>query len=516
MSQPQAIVGTSRKTVAKVLRSSLTSNLVSGLVGLVIVPVVLHGIGVRGYGEWATLAAILAIGQLAQSGVGTEIARRVATSHGERDPAAIRQAVRQGVTVLTGLAACVEIVAIATARPVVDLVFTTVSGGERGQLTLLLIGIFTLFAIGLVGTGYFSILVGLQRSDYTAWSNVASLLFSAIATVVGIAAGLGLWALFVANCVQLAVSWVGPVIGVRRFAPGLGFGLVRVSRTVVIGFIGMPAMLVLASASDVFDSQVDKLVLTHTVGPKASAMFQIGTGLVQSVRGVALIPLAVMLAGTAELYRSNPARLRQLETLTESSVQAIAAISAGGLVLFATPFLATWLGPGYGDAALSVRVLAVAALLNTWAAPWTYYAIGRRRYHYVLIAASVTLVVNASATILLTTRIGLPGALIGSLAGNAAGTATARLILQRWERRKWLLPAFRSTGAVGILVVPVLFLRVRFPTDWPGLIGWVFVYLAAGVLSLLATRSLPFRVVFRGGAAPRLAWRVSPPGENRR
>ena len=175
-----------------------------------------------------------------------------------------------------------------------------------------------------------------------------------------------------------------------------------------------------------------------------------------------------MLAGTAELYRSDPHRLRRLETLADSSVQAIAAIMAGGLVLFAVPFVETWLGPGYGDAALCVQVLALAALINAWSAPWTYYAIGRGRYSYVLISAGVTLAVNAAATIILTSRIGLNGALIGSLAGSAAGTATARLLLLRWERRNWLSPAVRATGIVGLLVVPALLIGVQFPASWLG------------------------------------------------
>jgi O-antigen/teichoic acid export membrane protein len=123
----------------------------------------------------------------------------------------------------------------------------------------------------------------------------------------------------------------------------------------------------------------------------------------------------------------------------------------------------TWLGPGYGDAARSIRVLALAALINAWSAPWTFYAIGRGRYHYVLIAAGVTLGVNAAATIILTAHIGLDGALIGSLAGSAAGTVTARLILLRWERRDWLTPPVRATAVVALLVVPLLLMDVRWP-----------------------------------------------------
>ncbi len=496
--------------MGKVLRSSFAATFVSAVVGFVILPRVLRGIGVRNYGEWATLAAILAVGQLGQSGVSTEIARRVASARGDRDDTAMALAVRQGVTVLAGVAFVLELAALATARPVVDLVFRSVNSGGRGQLTLLVIGVVSLFAIGLVGNGFFAVLTGLQRSDFGIWSGVASIVAAAIATLAGIAGGLGLWALFLADCVQLAVSWVGPLIGVRRLAPHVRFGLVRMSRSAVLGFLAMPAMLVVAQASDVFDSQVDKLVLTHSVGPRSSAMFQIGVNLVQLVRGLALVPLSVMLAGTAELHRSNPRRLRRLELLASASTQAIAAVSAGGLVLFADPFVARWLGPGYSNAALAVRVLALAALLNMWSAPWSYYAIGRRRYHYVLIGAGVTLVVNAIATIVLTTHIGLSGALIGSVAGSGAGMAAARVVLLRWERGAWLTPALRCTAVVAVIVLPFVLAGVHVPATWPAMIGWGLAYLVGCALLLHATGSLPATLHRRRDGGVTFTWRDEP------
>jgi O-antigen/teichoic acid export membrane protein len=516
------LIGTSRRSVTKVVRSSAALAFVSVLATLVVLPLVLRGVHIQGYGEWATLAAILAVGQLAQTGTGTEIARRVAAAHGEREDVALRQAVREGTTVLVGVALIIATAGVLAARPIVDLVFTRVAPAARGQLTLLLIGIVILFALGLVGNGYFSVLNGLQRSDFSAWSTVASVAIAAIVTVVGISLGLGLWALFVADCVQLAVSWIGPVIGVRKLMPNLGFRLAHVSRAVIVGFVGMPAMLVVAQASDVFDSQIDKLVLTHVTGPKSSAMFQIGAGVVQVVRAAALVPLGVMLAGTAELHKTNPRRLRALESLSGMSAQAIAATTAGGLVLFARPFVLTWLGRGYGGAILSIRVLAVAVLLNLWSAPWIYYALGRRRYHYVLIAATATVVLNLTATIVLTAHIGLNGALIGSLAGSTGGTLTARLVLWRWEARPWLTPALRASATIALLVIPLVIAGATIPASWIALFGWGLLYVLVCGLLLLATGSLPVQLVFADGALPRVVWRhpsehesIEPPPDER-
>jgi O-antigen/teichoic acid export membrane protein len=407
---------------------------------------------------------------------------------------------------LVGIAALLEVTGVFVAHPVVNLVFTTISAGQRGQLTLLLIGMVSLLAVGLVGSGYFGILAGLQRTDYGNWSGIVSIIIGAGVTVGGIALGLGLWALLLADCVQLLVSWVGPVVGMRRVVPDVRFGLTRVTTTVALGFIGMPAMIVVGSAGSLFDSQVDKLVLAHYVGPKASAMFQIGAQIVLSAKGVALIPLAVLLAGTAELYRTNPRRLRHLEGLAGRSAQAIAGVTAGGFLIFSSSFLRVWLGPGYGGAALSLRFLAIAVLLNVWSAPWFYYAVGRGRYHYVLIAAGANLVVNASGTILLTTRIGLLGALIGSVAGNASGTLAGWLLLRRWERRHWLLPALRASAVVATVVGPSLALSSHIPASWFGLAGWGCAYLAACSIILLVTRSLPVILALKPGGHPRLRW----------
>ena len=505
-----AAIGTNRTTVAKVIRSSAISTIVNTLAALFVLPRVLHGVNVTRYGEWATLAAVLAIGQLAESGVGTEIARRVATAHGQGDLQGARRAVRQGTTVLVGIAALLEVTGVFVAHPVVNLVFTTVSTGQRGQLTLLLIGMVSLLAVGLVGSGYFGILVGLQRTDYGNWSGIVSIIVGAGVTVGGIALGLGLWALLLADCVQLLVSWVGPVVGMRRVVPDVRFGLTRVTTTIVLGFIGMPAMIVIGSASSLFDSQVDKLVLAHNVGPKASAMFQIGSQIVLSARGVALIPLAVLLAGTAELYRTNPHRLRHLEGLAGRSAQAIASVTAGGFLVFSSSFLRVWLGPGYGGAVLSLRFLAIAVLINVWSAPWFYYAVGRGRYHYVLISAGVNLVVNASGTIFLTTRVGLLGALIGSVAGNASGNIAGWLVLRRWERRHWLRPALRASAVVATVVGPMLAVANRIPASWLGLAGWGSIYLAACSIMFLVTRSLPVTITLTPRGRPRMSWWAEP------
>jgi O-antigen/teichoic acid export membrane protein len=504
-------VGTNRSTLRKVLTSSFFSTAISTVSALVILPRILGGVSLSRYGDWATLAAMLAIGQLAEGGVTTEISRRVATANGRGDMSAACQAVREGITVLSAIAAATEVVSLVAAHPVVNAVFSQASASQRGQLALLFIGVMTLFAVGLVGSGYFSILGGLQRSDYGSWSAVSAIVAGALTTVIGVSIGLGLWALFLADALQLVVGWVWPAFGVRRLVPELTFRFTHVSWATARSFIGRPAMLVVGSASVLFDSQIDKLVLTHTVGSDASAMFQIGTNIVLAAKSAALIPLGFLLAGTAELHATNPKRLRHLEFIANSTTQAVTSVIVGGFLIFSPVFLHVWLGPGYADAALSARFLAIAILINMWSASWYYYAAGLGRYSFIVAYSSVTLGVNAICTITLTTSIGLHGALIGSVAGSAAGTLTGWIILRRWERRNWLRPALRASLVVALIAVPFwAFLSSRIPPSWPGLVAWVLLYLVACGLILLVSRSIPIVFHRKRGGTLRLSWREDP------
>ena len=499
------LTGTTWRNLARVVKSSAASTIVNGAIGLLILPFVLHRVDVARYGEWSTLAAIMAIGSLAEAGVGTEITRRVADawSAGHRDEALL--AVRRGTTLLFSVALIIVVVGVASARPIVDGLFRTVPSGQKGQLVLLLLATLVLLAGTFVGNGYFSVLAGVQRSDFILWSNVTGVVVGAAATVGALAAGLGLWALLVGDAIQLVIRWIGSAMGVRRILPELGFRLTKVPWAIVVGFAGMPAMVVLSSASDLFDSQVDKLVLSHSVGPRASAMFQIGVNLVQGIRMLSVLPLGVLLAGTAELHRANPMKLRRLEDVAWSAAQAVVAFTTGAAILFAPAFLRVWLGAGYGRAAFSVQMLAGATLLNIWSAPWYFYAVGRGRYGYVAATASVTALVNLLATILLTAHIGLTGALIGSLAGQVVGGGFAWLLVRRWEHRRWLWGSVKATMTVALIVLPGLLLERNVRLSWNGILAWGALYGCLAGALLLASGSLPAQVRWTG-RIPKLEW----------
>ena len=134
-------------------------------------------------------------------------------------------------------------------------------------------------------------------------------------------------------------------------------------------------------------------------------------------------------------------------------------------------------------------------------------SLGRGKFQYMAWTFGINLVVNAAETILLTSHIGLLGALIRSIAGNSANTLADWLIIRRWEERPWLRPALRATGVLALVVVPLMSLEKHIHDTWLDIIVWSTAYLAPCAIMLLGTRALPIRIVRSGRAIPRATWR---------
>jgi len=434
------------------------------------------------------------MGQLVATGTTTEVVRRVASEYGKGDEQALTTAVREGTTVLLLIAIVLVGTFVIVARPVVLALFPSTAVRLLPHLPILLVAIVSLLGIQLVLSGYVSVLNGLQRSDLLNWSGLVAAFCSAAMTISGLSFGLGIWSLVAADGSQILVQNGGALICIRRAMPNLHFGFTRISVRVFRQFAVAPVGVAVASAATLFDSQIDKLILSASVGPAAAAMFQIGTVLVIGAKAFAVAPLTVLLAGTAELFQQR-ARLDVLESVAVPVAQSIAALTAGVFVLFAPSFIFLWIGPNYHGATLSMRVMALAVAINMWSAPWFYYIAGRGRYRYIAIAAAVTAFLNAASTAFLTTRIGLDGALIGSVAGSCGGTFTAWLMVRRLEDRHWFRPVIRA-------VVPVVAMTAVAVLAFPSRIGhwWVLIaymagYGVAGVSLLTITGALPLGVV---------------------
>lgn len=490
------IVGTSRATIRKVVSSSGIGVLIGYPLTLLVTPLVLGAVSKAQYGIWATLSSLLALGGLADVGVRTEVVRRVAAAHGRGDDPGVHRATREGLTVLLLSVGIVFVVAVLAAGTVVDFVLPAADAAAHAQAQRLLLALAALVATGMVVGGFYGVLGGLQRGDVETWSGLAGGVVAAGMTAVLAVAGHGIWALYWGAFAGGMVGLFGPALAVRRLAPGLRPLPVRMSPAAVRGYLAVSALVLIPSISNVIDFQFDKVVLARYVGPEASADYQLGTMLVTQLRGVAIVPLALLLAGVAELRQTDRERMRLLYRTASRTAFCAGAVLFGGVVVLAPAFFQLWLGPGYPEAGTAAQLLAVAMAINLVTAPWYFYAIASGWHVITAWSAAANCVVNCIASWSLTLLLGLEGALLGSILGNVAGAALFWVLLRRRERRPWLRDAAWIGGIGACLTAAAAAGGVgRAATSVPAFVLAGAAFAAAVLGAMAVTRLLDVRLV---------------------
>lgn len=483
-------IGTSRHAVVRTMGSGLARALVVPATSFVVLPLVLAELGTVRYGVWATLSSLLAIAGLVDAGVRTEIIRRVADAHGSGDLRSGVRAARQGATILAGGAVLIAgLVSIFNAQ-IVRFTFPDIGGDLEAETRAILVLLSVLLSVSVVNGGLFSVAAGLQRADFENVTILVSGLASAIVTVVGVRVlGLGLWGMAWGAVAGVAVLVAGQIWATRRVAPDLRWPFTTVGRRTITSFFAVSTLLFVSQLGDVVDFQYDKIILSRYIGADAAGQYQLGTMLSLQLRLLALLPMTILLAGVAELWRQSPARATRLLQAVTAFVYGAGGLLMTGVIVLAPAFMQLWLGDGYDEAGRAAQLLAVAMAVNLVAAPWTSYAIGRRWVDIPALSATGNMVTNAAVSFALVRAIGFDGALYGSIAGNVVGLMVFYGLLRHRARASWLFPVVRPLVVCVVVGVGSAELVARWPgatSSWPGLLSTALVLATVLVVALFA------------------------------
>jgi O-antigen/teichoic acid export membrane protein len=441
------------------------------LFNLLLLPLVLDRLGPDLYGSWIALSALIAVGSLADAGVRTEVARRVADAKGAQDETALARTVHVGTTVMVLTAVPVAVLGLVLAPLLSQAVFPDgVPGYPASEITMVLRVMILAMAANLVLGAHFAALRGVQRSDVETIAQVAALPANAVILVAGVVSGWGLWALLAAQVAGMVVVVLVQGVGTRILLPGLRLRLARASWGVVLSYLSLSTLALVSQVSDVFDSQWDKLVIARFVAADAVTSFHIGTMLGLQAKAVALLPLVPLLAAVSELRVSRGGEAHQLQRSLMKAGAVASAVILGSTFVFAPAFIDLWLGAGYGQAGVVARIFVVALALNLISAPFAFQAFAEGAHRVAATSALTNMVVNAVASLMLTIHIGLYGAVIGSVIGNLLGT-TVLLVLARRRLSVWVRPPVLAPLIAVVLTGLMVLTGLDSITSWAVLVA---------------------------------------------
>jgi O-antigen/teichoic acid export membrane protein len=382
------------------------------VVGIALVPFVLHHVGERLYGYWLASGEVLAYAAMADLGVMGVVPWMIAEADGRRDRVEIRRLLSTAMCSAVVVAACYGLLVVVLWR-VAQL---TLEPADRiaiaGPLTL--IAAVTAFVMPFRVFG--SVLTGLQDVRFYGTLSVVNWAIDLLITVALLSGGYRLYALACAAAVPLLLGVIVTFLRVRIVAPDLLHDWPRPSFAEVAKLFREGLGGWLGAWGWRLSAATDAIVLASLGNPIWITMLAMTAKLGQMLTQMSWVPGDSSLVGLAQLSgERRPERLRDAVAAMFRVYLALA--TAGTCVVLAVngAFVRGWVGGHlFGGAAMNGIVAALIVVSTITHGTATIASVLGRRMH-VGIATLVSGAIQVAVASALARRVGVIGVPIAAL-----------------------------------------------------------------------------------------------------
>ena len=419
-------------------------------IGLVVTPILLHQLGVEGFGIWTLSLTIAGYVGLVESGLGVATVRQVAAALavGDNLGASIVAASARalylalaalGMPLLAGLVMIPRLVE-STGHPHVAQMRLAVFVLGLGSLLSLATSIYPTLAVA-VGRVDIGIAVGLASRLLMTAAQIAvvfvttNIVALALVTAAGGVAG----TLAVRQAARRLLRQVDTKLSLAR--RGTAFQLLRSG--------WRNAAIVVAAAVAL---QSDTIVVGAMMGAAAVASYGVAVRAATAAIELSTRATAVLVPTFAHAGALDD-RKRIRHALTESILLSRAALVAALItfVAFGQSLLKLWLGTVPGSTNTVLIILVLGAIVSAPGHSCFVFLSGIGKLNYLLAGSSLAAVGNLALSILLTWQLGVIGPALGTL---LAWTVWQLLLLPRYVGRLVDMP-WHQLSAAGLRVLAV-------------------------------------------------------------
>lgn len=390
------------------------------LMWLVLTPPILSALGPDGFAVWSLTFAFTGYLNALDFGLAQGTLRQVAAARARGEPAAGGAFATLAALGYLMLGALWLLVSLLLRDLLMDWLHVPVAA--RGMAAFALVagaGVFV--CAGLAGVTI-AALQAFARFDLANRVALVAVAAQTVGMLVSLRAGWGLEGLVVSLGLGWAVGFAAGCIGLARAAAGFRWASPKRARAQLGEAVRFGAPLQLASALWVAHGQLDKLLLPRFVAFAAITPFELGLRVITAASTfpqlllLAIVPTAAALQAGAQVERLRDLYRRGNRYLLAAGAAVVAACFGSADRLYAT-----WLGPGYEDAALALRGLALSAGVALASSMGVTVARGVGRTDLEAWLAGCALTVHLGVSLWLVPIHGLTGALAGLLVGHLVG-----------------------------------------------------------------------------------------------
>lgn len=399
----------------RLMRDGMLNNvslLISGLIGIVLVPIMLKGLGVESYGLWIAALSLAGTVGLFDFGLGMSVTREVAASLNRGQGNETAPFVKAAGTVFFLVGAVGGMLIATLGLPLSSGLHLSAANRQIAPAVFALAGASFLADRLLAFTT--AVLRGLRRFDITNLLAIIAALFRAIGIIALIKVGTGLegvlmWQVVATAAPALAGQWVlGNLEGKFRFRLG------RIDWNVVGAHLPFGLASQLTTIVEVMIWDMVPLVVGLVLGSRWIAPYYIAQRFPTSVGPVIWSIAEALFPAVSQHQRDQEmARTREILEVGTQWIVVVALPLCLGLWIVAPKLLQAWVGNVPPGSTLILRLITAAVFVEGVAAASIQVLWGRGALRTMVIIPCCLMVTSLALTLVLLPRIGIVGAAWG-------------------------------------------------------------------------------------------------------
>ena len=400
-------------------------------VPFVMTPLILHRIGVAGYGTWAVFLAINGLTALADLGLVGTLSKFVAEYYAQRDLSALSRLLNSGLGLFL-LLDCIIVTTLWIVSPLLARVLFHGSPASAPELVALLRFFLIVVAANVLTQLFASVTGGLQRLDLTNILGTANILLSAAFAAFFLLRGWGLRGLVYGYAGSAVLNIVAYVVVVRKLLPQVRLNPLRFDRAEAYKMFGFSLRLYLTQAAVAVHNQVEKVFLGMLVGVAPVGWYDIASDVALKVRGAIGFILAPVLPAASELNAlGDESRTMELYYRTHKYLAVFGVPLVCYVVAISSRFVELWIGPSMRMIALPMSILLVVNFFNLATGPGFLIFAGGGYLRPGVQSATLGIVLNVILSLGLISRFGFAGAVMGTAASLILASAYFMALFHR-------------------------------------------------------------------------------------
>ncbi len=422
-----------RKSIPTNTAYSFVDKGVSAITGVLLIPFIIHHLGVNIYSIWVIFLSVLDYLMLAQFGISTSFRKFIAEYHARREIRNLNEFISTAFYLLLLLSFIVVIIAFVFSPPVLSFLLKS---NYSSHVNMLFMFIVLTSCVALVDQIFLSIPQGCQRFDITSVMSIASRLLYVGLVVALLANKFKIEALIIATFVGNLVVLVLHIWISIRIIPTLSISPRFFKWEKVAVMYGFGIKIQISFFSNWVALNFDKLILAKMLDARYVVIYDIGSKIILFLRDLPMMFFSIVFSRASELNSNND--LKALIHLYENGTKYCAALFFGIIAFFypqAHSILFLWIGPAVDpQSAYVFRILLVGTMFILLTGVGSSIAKGMGKPERETLSNAIMAICNIVLSYTLCKLFGFRGIVIGTATAYAVGATILVILINKLLR----------------------------------------------------------------------------------